>query len=103
MAVVLFLPRGDRRQVLRAQQGEEGAAVDDRQATLVQLHAGAGQAGDLAGEDRLVADQEDVAAARGEAGAVERAAAQLLGDLRLDAERARRRAARSPPPAASGW
>ena len=61
------------------QQGQQGRAVDDRQAALAQLHPGAGEAGDLVGEVRLVADQEDVAAAGAEGEGVE----------------ARRRAARS--------
>src|SRR5262245_46320434 len=67
-------PSGDRRQVLRSQQGYERAAVHDRQAALAQLDAGAGKAGDLAGEVGLVTDQQRVPAAGAERERVEWAA-----------------------------
>src|SRR5258707_11940566 len=56
------LPRGDRREVLRPQQCQQCAAVDDRQAALAQLDVGARQPCDLAREVRLVADEQGVAA-----------------------------------------
>src|ERR1041384_5266113 len=76
----------DRLQLGRAQQADERAAVDTRQAALAQLRPGAGEAGDLGGEARLVADQEHVAAAGGEAEGVEVAAAQLCRGLDSEAE-----------------
>lgn len=57
------LGAGDRRQVLGPEQGDQGAAVDDGEAALAQLHVGAGEARHLGGEVGLVADEEDISAA----------------------------------------
>ena len=103
MGVVLFLRGGDRRQVLRSQQGEEGAAVDDRQAALLQLRVGAGEARHLAGEVGLVADQKDVAAAGGERRSRRSGRRAAPRRSRARCRAARRRAARFRRPAAWGW